>query len=198
MSLVAADQELYTHAFALDAYSAYAPGERFAPLFLEMTGIKRHEAYRYTVLDAGCGSGKGSLALAALKFQVRQCDFIDGRIPEARLIPFTKIHTLWDNLKPQLAYMHGGSVDFVFCTDVLEHIRPEFTMLTVARLLEMSRRGVFLSISLVEDVGGYRVGQPLHTTVRPFVWWRDRLNTIGHVTECRDLLNVGIYFVRSC
>ncbi len=68
-------------------------------------------------------------------------------------------------------------------------------MLVISRLLHVARRGVFLSIALVPDEFGVWVGQPLHQTVQGFTWWRDRLNTLGTIKECRDLLTAGVYYV---
>jgi hypothetical protein len=78
----------------------------------------------------------------------------------------------------------------------MEHIPPAFTMLVVARLLEVARSGAFFSISLVPDAFGAWVGKPLHQSVQSFTQWRDQLATLGEVLECRDLLTTGVYFVR--
>jgi hypothetical protein len=128
------------------------------------------------------------------------CDVTDAGLSEAaRALPFRQI-CLWHDLEPVVRNfdMWGRSrVDYVYCTDVLEHIPPTFTMLVVQRLLDVSRRGVFLSIALVHDQFGPWVGTPLHQTVQSFVAWRDQLSELGEMVECRDLLNTGIYFLRS-
>lgn len=198
MSLLEHEREAYTHAFAVDRYSVYSPGEQYLPLFCEMAGIQSHEHHRYTVLDAGTGSGKGALALKHAKFMVTACDFVDGRVPEARDVHFKEITSLWDDLRSQLGYLRGGRIDYVYCTDVLEHIPPEFTMLTVRRLLDVCTRGVFLTIALVPDAFGYQVGRPLHQCVMPYVWWRDHLNTVGRVKEARDLILNAAFLVEPC
>ncbi len=68
-------------------------------------------------------------------------------------------------------------------------------MLTVFRLLEVARRGVFLSIALEPDVFGAWVGKSLHQTVQSFTWWRDNLATLGTLKESRDLLNAGVFLL---
>ena len=70
------------------------------------------------------------------------------------------------------------------------------TMLAIARMLEASTRGVFLSIALVPDQFGILVGRPLHLTVKPFTWWRDRIRELGTVAECRDLIDAGLFLVK--
>jgi hypothetical protein len=63
-------------------------------------------------------------------------------------------------------------------------------------LLEVARRGVFLSISLMPDEFGAFVGKRLHQSVQTFVQWRDQLHAIGTVVEARDLLHCGVYLVK--
>lgn len=186
MSVIIEQQRsTYSEAWGIEQYAEHSPGEHHVAMFLEMAKVL---GQGYSVLDAGCGSGKGALALKAAGCQVQMCDITaEGLVEEAKAFPFYQA-CLWHPLGPR--------VDYVYCCDVLEHIPTEFTMLTVSRLLEVARRGVFLSISLVPDVFGNWVGKPLHRTVQSFNWWRDNLNAIGKVTESRDLLHTGIYFVR--
>lgn len=187
MSLVQKERETYDAIWAFDAYAAHSPGEAYLPLFLDMT----QDTMRTSVLDAGCGSGKGALALQAAGFdRVVLCDLTPaGLVPEVTALPFVEA-PLWSDLKRQI-----GFVDWVYCTDVLEHIPPTFTMLVVSRLLEVARRGVFLSISLVPDSFGAWIGKPLHQSVQSFAQWRDQLDTVGRVVEARDLLHCGVYLV---
>lgn len=197
--VIAREHELYTTvADGIDRYVQHSPGEQYVSIFQDMAGIASGTRHRFSVLDAGCCSGKGGAMLARSGFEdVRLCDLTDAMlVDEARGLPFAKA-CLWQPLQPQLGYLLGGQVDYVFCCDVLEHIPTEFTMLTVARLLEIARRGVFLSISLVPDGFGVLVGEHLHKTVQPFTWWRDNLDAVGlgTVTECRDLLHTGLYFM---
>ena len=197
MGLVAQERDTYEQMWAVPAYAEHSPGQAMAPIFIEI--VRRLYGHAYdpaSVLDAGTGSGKGALALEAAGFRVALCDLTDaGLVPEARHLPFTQT-ALWDHLKPRVGYQHGGQFDFVYCCDVMEHIPPAFTMLVVARLLEVARSGAFFSISLVPDAFGAWVGKPLHQSVQSFTQWRDQLATLGEVLECRDLLTTGVYFVR--
>jgi SAM-dependent methyltransferase len=185
----ARERETYESVWGmLPTYGDHAPGEQHLALFQEMAG-----AASGSVLDAGCGSGKGALALAAAGFDVTLCDITpDGLVDQARRLRFVNA-CLWSNLPTVLP----ASVDYVYCCDVLEHIPTEYSMLVLRRLLDVADRGVFLSIALVPDQFGVWVGKPLHQTVRPFTWWRDRLRDIGELVECRDLLTTGVYFARK-
>lgn len=174
---------------SLPTYGDYSPGERWVDAFLSMSGT----IMRGSILDAGCGSGKGGVALRAKGFYpVALCDITDdGLIPEARAFLFTRT-CLWGNLKRDVRRFY----DWVYCTDVLEHIPTEWTMLAVARMLEVSRRGCFFSIAFVPDNYGAFLGTSLHQTVESFVWWKTRLQEVGHVVEARDLLTSGLFLVK--
>lgn len=188
IGLQARERETYELMWAVEAYSATSPGAQLVSIFLDMT----RTTMRGSVLDAGCGAGRGAIALAEAGFEVRCCDLIDGGVgllPEARRFQFYQL-ALWDDLKRTV-----GFADWVYCCDVLEHLPAPFTMLAVVRMLEVARRGVFLSISTMADQFGVWAGKPLHQTVQSFVMWRDQLATIARVVEARDLLMSGVYLL---
>lgn len=186
------ERALYDDVWArLDTYGDYAPGERFAQMFRSVaSGREDGENWMTSVLDAGCGSGKGAVALKAMGYAVRMCDLTDaGLVTAAQDLPFSAV-ALWD-----LDRARHGSTDWVYCTDVMEHLPTEYVMLALDRLLAAADVGLFLSVSLVEDSFGVLAGRPLHLTVRPFTWWRDRLAELGNVIEARDLQSSGVYVV---
>jgi 2-polyprenyl-3-methyl-5-hydroxy-6-metoxy-1,4-benzoquinol methylase len=179
---------------AVEHYGDHAPGEQWLPIFLDVVGTSRG-----TVLDAGCGSGKAGLALAAEGFDVTLCDLTDaGLVEDAKSLPF-QTACLWQDLW-QVARAKGHPnrqrFDYVYCCDVLEHIPPQFTMLAINQLLRVAAKGVFLSISLVPDNFGVWIGESLHHTVQPFTWWRDNLRELGDLVDARDCQIAGTFFVR--
>lgn len=189
-TLIERERTKYETIWAIDAYAEHSPGEMVLPIFRDMTGAESG-----TVLDAGCGSGKGAIALAAAGFDVTLCDLTpDGLVTAAKSLPFVAA-SLWDDLTLVAYLAAGGKVDYVYCCVVLEHIPTAFTMLVIARLLAVAKRGLFLSISTVPDVHGVLVGEPLHQTVHSFVQWRDDLSELGRVVQARDLLVSGCYLV---
>jgi 2-polyprenyl-3-methyl-5-hydroxy-6-metoxy-1,4-benzoquinol methylase len=191
MSLQADERDTYATMWSGVAdYATTAPGERYVPLFLQVTGSSRG-----TVLDAGTGSGKGAVALSAAGFTPTLCDITpEGLIEDARSLRFVET-CLWHDLR-SFAPVFGRKWDWVYCTDVLEHIPPQFTMLVVSRLLEVARKGLFLTISTEPDVFGLWIGKPLHQTVQPYEWWRASLSELGDVTDARDLLNAAMFAVK--
>jgi hypothetical protein len=193
-TLAIAERDLYETVWGFEQYATNAPGAWYAEMFLEMAGIEH--PHQHVVLDAGCGSGKGGMALLAKGFRdVRLCDLTSaGLVDDAKALPFHEA-CLWEPLAPQLGYLHGGAADYVYCCDVLEHIPTPFVMLVVARLLEVCVRGAFFSVALRADEYGAFVGRPLHQTVEGFVWWRDNLSALGVMRECRDLGANGVYML---
>lgn len=170
----------------LTQYGDQAPGEQWAAAFMDIARPLRHA----TVLDAGAGSGKGALALSAHGLDVTLCDLTpDGLVDDARALPFASA-CLWSDLERAV-----GVHDWVFCCDVLEHVPTEFTMLAIARMLEVARRGLFCSITFEPDNFGQLLGAPLHLTVQPYSWWLTRLRELGAVIEARDLLESGLFLV---
>ncbi len=186
-TLLDRERAKYETAWAIQSYAQNSPGAMVLPVFLEMANPRPGSS----ILDAGCGSGKGALALieAGLAFDVTMCDLTpDGLIDEAKHLPF-KPSVLWENQGPT-------KYDYVYCTDVLEHIPTTFVMLVVSRLMEVAKKGVFLSVSTVPDQFGNWVGEDLHHTVQPFVYWRDQLSMLGQVVEARDMLINACFFLR--
>lgn len=193
MSIALKERELYTDVWqSIDQYAEYSPGEKFLPIFLDMIP----DEARGRVLDAGCGSGKGAVALRAAGFDVTMADLTPaGLVPEAQALPFLE-RVLWDDW-PQSTSLFARKTewDWVYCSDVMEHIPTPFAMLVVRQLLSVAKHGVFFSISLMPDHFGVMVGHTLHHTIQSFAQWRDQLNAVGHVVEARDLLSNGIYLV---
>jgi len=195
--LATQEREKYSDMWTVDAYGEHSPGEKYVSVFMEMISATRppETDYKAIVLDAGCGSGKGALELHRNGFSVRCCDFTnEGLVPQAKKFPFQQV-CLWNDLRVQGAANGWEKFDYVYCCDVMEHIPVALTMLVAARLLEVTKRAAFFSISFQPDVMGYWIGKPLHETVMPFVWWRDQFNAIGRVTSGRDLLGAGVFLV---
>jgi 2-polyprenyl-3-methyl-5-hydroxy-6-metoxy-1,4-benzoquinol methylase len=187
------ERDTYEEMWGVEQYANHSPAERVVQVFDSLVRERGWNPRDETVLDAGCGSGKGAIALAALKYHMTGCDLTDvGLVPEAKVFPFF-VANLWEPLNGR--YVQGGAYDWVFCCDVMEHVPTFYGGLAITQMLKRARKGLFLSVSFTEDAFGLWVGRPLHLTIQSFPWWRDNLNELGKVVEARDMISNGVFLV---
>ena len=125
-------------------------GQKFAPFVREV--MKNSQSA--TVLDYGCG--KGTLRQALGEFVANY----DPAVPE------------WSE-KPVPA-------DLVVCTDVLEHVEPEFLDDVIADLRRLTKKVAFLVIACRPANRHLDDGRNAHLIVEPPDWW---LKKIGGTFE---------------
>ena len=133
----------------------------------------------HTILDAGTGNGALTrlmrqygknaygieLSRAALE---KECpDLLSKNYVEAGILT-------------NLPY-EDNSFDLVMSSDVLEHIDPAEADAVVKELVRVSRRHLFLSISLKNN--GAPKGEAEHTLLRPRVWWHKLFQKHGAVVN---------------
>jgi len=161
-----AERDKYVRMWQLDAYRTYSPGEVTASTFLALMKIEGTGP----VIDFGCGTGRGGLALARAGLDVTLTDFVSSaRDQDAMGLPFLE----WDLTLPcPLRSPYG------YCTDVLEHIPPGQVEAVVVNIMA-SAETVFFQIATVEDSFGAFIGQPLHLSVHDHEWWLDLFTTMG-------------------
>lgn len=142
-----------------------------------------------TIADIGCGTGAAGIQFAKKGLRVHWIDItaagLLSQVPRDNFLE----RCLWTWRQDNWGF------DFGFCCDVMEHIPPEFSMLSASNIV----RNCYLTwfqIALVKDNFGEAIGKPLHLTVRPFKWWADSLRQIGQVVDARDLCQQGLYLVR--
>lgn len=174
----------YEQIWAVPAYRKGSPGVVHTPMFASIADPQPGES----VIDLGCGAGDGGEQLAEkLGLSVTYLDHVRvAGVPD----PFIK-QALWDPLPARNPPWKYG-----YCCDVMEHIPTEYTMLVLRNIMDACE-SVFFSIYFQNDVFGPKlIGEPLHLTVMPYTWWRDRLAEFGELVEARDLLGEGVFYVR--
>jgi 2-polyprenyl-3-methyl-5-hydroxy-6-metoxy-1,4-benzoquinol methylase len=187
--LIDRERVTYEEAWELPLYAENSPAAKYLDIFC---GLAPAPA---SVLDAGCGAGRGAVALLERGYEVTGCDLTGSALPDPPPFPFFQA-ILWNDLLEATGRGHGSEFDWVFCCDVLEHLPQQFTMLAVEQMLRVSTQGVFLTIATQPDVFGVWLGKTFHQTVQHFSWWRDSLRELGEVTEARDMIYDALFVVR--
>ena len=187
MNIAESERIKYEKTWSIPQYHNFSHGENHADLFMEMTGAKPGES----VIDLGCGTGRGGKALEKKGLVPTYLDLANYNDMD----PFIK-QPLWEPIGSRY-----HEFDYGLCCDVMEHLPIEYTMLAIRNMLHACG-SVFFSICFQDEAFGDIVGEPLHLTVRPFVWWRDHLEMMGTVIDARDFspspdnaLKVGVFHV---
>lgn len=187
MNLAAHERKKYEKAWAMPEYHKFSPGVEMLPLFKQMVKRIGHPS----LLDIGCGAGAASIELKKLGYRVTAMDHVDVK-ERPKGIKFIK-QNLWT---PWKVPAKGVVWDRGYCCDVMEHIPSEKVDAVLKNIMQNCYR-TFFSISFMKDHFGEKVGHPLHLTVKPFVWWRDKLGEFGTVKNARDLLGMGVFDVSA-
>jgi hypothetical protein len=169
------EREIYRQMWARPEYRAVAPGEQCASLFMAQARPKKGA----TVLDMGCGTGRGALSLAFFGgLNVTMLDFADNCLDDdIRPMLETQAHAL-RFVQADLTKPLPASAEYGYCTDVLEHIPPAQVDAVLDNTLKAAQH-VFYQISTVDDVCGALIGHALHLSVHPYEWWLKKFNERG-------------------
>jgi SAM-dependent methyltransferase len=158
------EREKYHRMWAVPGYRDVAPGELAAATFLDL--VKPDGL----VVDFGCGTGRGGLAIEQAGHEVILVDFASNcRDPEAMALPFVEL---------DLSEPCPLRVPYGYCTDVMEHIPPHQVETVVGNIMAAAGT-VFFQIATVPDKFGAVIGQRLHLTVQPHAWWAGLFERLG-------------------
>jgi 2-polyprenyl-3-methyl-5-hydroxy-6-metoxy-1,4-benzoquinol methylase len=65
--------------------------------------------------------------------------------------------------------------DMVVCTDVLEHVEPEYLDNVLADIAGLTKQYAYFNISLMEAMKTLPDGRNAHLIVQPWQWWAEKL-----------------------
>ena len=178
----AEERTKYEQIWELPEYRERSPGLRHLADALAVMRPLRGASFT----DWGCGSGAAAEALAARGFGVRCVDIADNAYTGS--LPFVRA-CLWD-LPSGL-----GQTDYGYCADVMEHIPPEHVDAVLQGIAQRTRKACYFQIALFDDHFGERIGDTLHLSVFPPVWWRKRLTRRFRVLRCRTVRGRHLFAV---
>lgn len=185
--LATAERQKYEKIWNNKNYRLVAPGESFVLPFIKSVRPKKGS----TIYDYGTGTGRAALFLTLRGFDVTPLDIAENCMDEEvaeRIGDKLQLVNLFDLPEDMPAKDYG------FCTDVMEHIPPE-KVDTVLGNIKRTCGSCFFNICFTEDHFGETIGEHLHLTVEGFEWWLDKLREFGTVTQGRDLINIGVFYV---
>lgn len=163
------------------------------PIFIELFSPPAGS----TVIDFGCGRGRAAPLLLEADLNVQLVDICRNCLdPDIYLqtlshtVCFTQA-CLWDlpsNLEP---------AEWMICFDVLEHLPEEKVLTAIAQIASRVKQGGLVSISTREDHLGKLIDKALHLTVRPAVWWREKLSVHFEIFEVATRDDVLVWALRK-
>jgi hypothetical protein len=85
----------------------------------------------------------------------------------------------------------------VVCTDVLEHVEPEYLDNVLADIAGLTKQYAYFNISLMEAMKTLPDGRNAHLIVQPWQWWAEKLREYFTLIE-GDLTPIALtVFARS-
>lgn len=134
-------------------------GKSWVPLILPE--LNRFPPGPITVLDFGCGRATFKPAIEPLHPDVIVAEYDPGVLGKD-VLP----------MKP---------VDYVVCTDVMEHVEEQYVVDTLRTINWLAISGVFFNIDLGVSKSFLPDGRNTHITIKPGKWWKDMLDM--HIPE---------------
>mmetsp|Transcript_18579 Transcript_18579/g.44420 ORF Transcript_18579/g.44420 Transcript_18579/m.44420 type:complete len:323 (+) Transcript_18579:194-1162(+) len=139
-----------------------------------------HKVKAHTILDAGTGNG----ALVRLLREHGKNAYgieLSRAVLEKECPDMLQKGYVEPGILTNLPY-EDNSFDMVFSADVLEHIHPEEADQVIAELVRVSRRHIFMSISLkghTKRTSENNDEAHRHTMLRPREWWEEKFRKHG-------------------
>jgi len=155
------EREKYERMHKVPDYSP-GPGAAHAGAFMACY-LKGGE----TVIDFGCGTGDAALLMYEKGHDVYLVDIASNCLRDSvrREIGsrffVSALHELPEDLPAR---------DWGFCSDVMEHLPPEWVAPSLAAM-RSKVRNCFFAISGHPDAWGRHIGEVLHLSVHPRPWW---------------------------
>lgn len=186
------EQEKYQKMWAFDDYRKSSPGEDCADLFTKLAMPQSDDV----IYDFGCGTGRAAMKLVDL-CHVKMFDFVDNCLdPQVRKRLDERLSFKILDITEKNALYPLNKENFAYCTDVMEHIPPQYVDVALTGIIRSARKA-FFQISLVKDNFGELIGHHLHLSVHPFTWWKDKLEAFGKIAYSEDNGHSAIFYLTT-
>lgn len=177
-------EEMWTH----DEYRNRAPAERLIWPFL----LTVQPQPKSTICDFGSGTGRGALFLHEAGFDMTCIDIADNSMDD-KVKQVLDGRFIQGNIWKDLSI---GRFDYIFCTDVMEHI-PEDYIDAVLHNINKHSKEAFMNIAFYNEPFGDLINETLHMTIKPFMWWVSKIAKVLDIVEAKDMIEEGIFYVKS-
>lgn len=158
MNLLQVERTKYQRMWAHPVYRTASQGARAATEVLAMLDAKPGQS----ITDYGSGSGRAAVIFEDFGLDVRCVDIAENANESTLPVTIAPLWDLPDEVLPS---------DWCFCCDVLEHLPEEMVDAALAGIAARTRLGGFLQPAMKEDSCGVCIGETLHLTVKPALWW---------------------------
>jgi len=152
-------------------YRKVSPGERIVEYFFERVNPPKGSS----IIDFGCGTGRGGLELYESGMNVVMTDFVAGCLDKKvkKAIQKSKKGNGENTIKFVEADLNSRSKElsiYGYCCDVMEHIPEEQVNVVICNITEASQNCFFM-IHTKEDSCGAMIGETLHVNQQPYKYW---------------------------
>jgi FkbM family methyltransferase len=138
--------------------------------------------------DYGTSGRQWAAKVAGLARQVDARSILDygcGKQTLAKALPELRVSG-YDPAVPGLD-APPAPADLVVCTDVLEHVEPDFIEAVLDDLCRLAQKAAFVTVATRPAVKTLADGRNAHLTVKPFSWWRQSFESRFDIVEAHEL-----------
>jgi len=147
-------------------YRKVSPGENISKYFLERVNPPKGSR----IIDFGCGTGRGGLALHEAGMEVLMSDFVGGCLDKKVRKAMRKSDGKFSFIEHDLNSRFPEYSVYGYCADVLEHVPENQTDVVIQNILEVCR-SCFFMIHTQEDRCGKLIDETLHVNQQDYAYW---------------------------
>ena len=160
--------------------------------------IKMNKALHEAPKGFGGGGARHAIDVAALGNQIEAESLLDygagqQKLSEALKKDHPDVFRSIVDFDPAIEAISSRPkpADVVACTDVLEHIEPEYIENVLADLAQLAKKALYLEIATRPANKTLPDGRNAHLTVQGKEWWVDRLSKYWNKMSVREIRNPG-------